>query len=110
MLEIIPQIDSRLLGLLATLLSLATSLLGLAVGYIAFRGYRHGSQPMLYVAIGFVLVFWAPFLLFLGNLLVAGLPEFLLSIVGEVSQLSGMICILYGLYMPREREENRESA
>lgn len=97
-------VDPRLLGLLIRLLSFGTSILGLAIGYIAFRGYRHGSRPMLFVAIGFVLVFWVPFLLFLGNFLVAGLPEFALGLLGEVSQFSGLVCILYGLWMPRNGE------
>lgn len=104
MLDALPQVNPRLLGLLATILSLGTSILGLAVGYIAFRGYRHGSRPMVFVAVGFVLVFWVPFFLFIGNLLVTGLPEFALGLVGEVSRFSGLVCILYGLWMPWNHE------
>lgn len=104
MLDILPQLDPRLLGLLSTLLSLGTSILGLAVGYIAFRGYRHGSRPMLFIAIGFVLAFWAPFLLFVSNVFIAGLPEFVLGVIGEVCQFSGLACILYGLWLPRNEE------
>lgn len=100
MLDAIPQIDPRFLGLLATVLSLGTTVLGLAIGYIAYRGYRRGSRPMLFVAVGFVLAFWAPFLLFVGNLLVSGNPEFVLGLVGEASQFAGLLCILYGLWMP----------
>lgn len=105
MFGIILQIDPHILGLLSTILSLATTVLGLVVGYIAFRGYRRGSRPMLFIAIGFVLVFWAPFLLFVVNVLVAGLPEFTLSLIGEVSQFGGLLCILYGLWMPHGVEQ-----
>lgn len=104
MLDTLLQLDPRMLGLLSTLLSLGTSLLGLAVGYIAFRGYRHGSRPMLFVAVGFILTFWAPFLLFVSNVVVAGLPEFALGVVGELCQFSGLLCILYGLWLPRTEE------
>ena len=96
------QIDPWLLGLLSTVLSAGTTVLGLAVGYIAFRGYRQGSRPMKFVAAGFLLVFWAPFLLFVGNALVPGLPEFALGVIGELSRFVGLVCILYGLWTPAE--------
>lgn len=89
-----------LLGVLSTLLTVGTTVLGLAVGYIAFRGYRQGSGPMKFVALGFLLVFWAPFLLFVGNTVVPGLPEFVLGVVGELSRFVGLACILYGLWTP----------
>lgn len=100
MLGYLLQIDPGVLGLFATALSLGTTVLGLLVGYIAYRGYRRGSRPMLYVAVGFVLVFWTPLLLFVGNLVVAGGPEFALGVVGEASKFAGLLCILYGLRMP----------
>lgn len=94
-------VDPRTVALISTALSIATTVLGLAVGYIALRGYRRNrSRPMLFVSVGFVLVFWAPFLLFVGNTAVPGLPEFLLGMVGETSRLLGLVSILYGLRMP----------
>jgi hypothetical protein len=104
MFDTLVQIDPRLLGAVTTVLTLGTTLLGLAVGYIAFRGYRQGSRPMKFVAVGFLLVFWAPVLLFVGNLLVPGLPEFALGVLGEGSRFVGLSCILYGLWTPNERE------
>jgi hypothetical protein len=83
MFDTLVQIDPRLLGAVTTVLTLGTTLLGLAVGYIAFRGYRQGSRPMKFVAVGFLLVFWAPVLLFVGNLLVPGLPEFALGVLEQ---------------------------
>lgn len=101
MFDTLLQFDPRLLGLLATGLSLGTSVLGLAVGYIALRGYRHGSRPMKFIAVGFVFVFWTPFLLFVGNALITGLPEFALGVIGELSRFVGLVCVLYGLWTPQ---------
>lgn len=88
-------------ALVATGLSLLSTVLGLAVAYIAFQGYRrNGSRPMLYVAAGFVLVFWTPVLLFASSVLAPVVGEFTYGVLGELSQVLGLVCILYGLRMP----------
>jgi membrane-associated PAP2 superfamily phosphatase len=103
MLEITLQMEG-LLGAAGTLLSLGTTVLGLLVAYIAFRGYRRGSRPMLYVAVGFALVFVAPLVLFIGNVLLGGRAEFVFGLVGEASRFVGLICILYGIRVPQRTD------
>lgn len=111
MIETLLQFGTRSAGTLSFTLTLTTSILGLAVGYIAFRGYRRNqSLPMLFVATGFLLAFWTPVLL-LGGFVVAGeIGQFApgmritvntaFGIAGEVSKIIGLLCILYGLRMP----------
>lgn len=88
-------------ALVATGLSLLSTVLGLAVAYIAFQGYRrNGSRPMLYVAAGFFLVFWTPVMLFASSVLAPVVGEFTYGVLGELSQVLGLVSILYGLRMP----------
>lgn len=77
------------------------ALLGLGISVIAYRGYRRNqSQPMRFIAIGFVLVFVVPTLLVI-TLLVGSTPWIVaLGAVGQVSEVCGMMSILYGLRMP----------
>ena len=99
---------------IAFALNLLTTVLGLVVAYIAFQGYRRSrSRPMLFVAVGFVLVFWTPVLLFASFLILPeiariapdalGLADFVFGVAGSVSELIGLLCILYGLRMPLRR-------
>lgn len=91
--------------LIAFVLSLMTTVLGFAVGYIALRGYRRNrSRPMLFVAIGFVLVFWVPVFLVVGPLLVPT-ADFAFGMIGELSRVIGLVSILYGLRMPMSHRE-----
>lgn len=88
-------------ALLATALSLLSTVLGLSIAYIAFKAYRRNrTRPMLYVAVGFFLIFWTPILLFAGSVLAPVVGEFTYGVLGEVSQILGLLCILYGLRMP----------
>lgn len=87
---------------------LLTVVLGLAISYIAFQGYRrNGSRPMLFVAVGFVLVFFVPFALFPVSILFPSVAESVgqvsLGIFGTVSRVLGLVSILYGLRMPLRR-------
>lgn len=80
-----------------TLLWIGTFALGLTIAAIAYRGYRRNrSRPMLFIAIGFGLIF-----------VVHGLAA-AISLVVEMSltteraiamgtQFVGLACILYGL-------------
>ncbi|GAA0681680.1 hypothetical protein ACFQDG_04530 [Natronoarchaeum mannanilyticum] len=96
-------------------LSVVASVLGLAVGYLAFRGYRQNrSLPMLFIAVGFLLAFWTPVLLLAGFGVLGVVGQFApgmeatvdtaFSLAGETSRIIGLLCILYGLRMPFGRE------
>lgn len=95
------QLDPALQSQIALALTIVSTLLGLAVGIIALRGYwRSRRRPMLFVAVGFFLVFWTPVLLLAGPSLVPVIGPFAYGVLGEVSQILGLLCILYGLGMP----------
>lgn len=72
--------------------------LGLLIAYQAYRGYRvHGSEPMLYVAIGFLFIS-------IGGVIegvlfdVAGLSIFMAGAIQTAIVAVGMFIILYSLY------------
>jgi len=73
--------------------------IGLAISYIAYRGYRdHRSRPMLYVAVGFVLLMGVPGLL--GALFfVLPVGRITVGAFTQASEIIGMLSILYGLWM-----------
>jgi hypothetical protein len=76
------------------LLSLA---LGLAIGYVALRGYyQNQSRPMLFVGVGFVLVIPVA-----GVLSAVGafgpLPVVIGNTLAQAAELLGLGSILYGL-------------
>lgn len=92
-------------------LALGSAVLGLAIGAVALRGYRrHESLPMLFVATGFLLAFWAPpallFVYLTTDAFATFAPGIEASVVtaiglgGEVTRIIGLLCILYGLAMP----------
>ncbi|WP_134669473.1 DUF7521 family protein [Halorussus marinus] len=92
-----PAIQSQI----AFVLTAISTVLGLAVGYLALRGYwqsRH--RPMFFVAVGFFLVFWTPVFLVLGPYLVPLVGPFVYGMLGEISRIVGLLSILYGLRMP----------
>jgi hypothetical protein len=114
MMDILLQFSGGLSSTIALVLNVLTTLLGLGVAYIAFRGYRRNqSRPMAFIAVGFVLTFWTPVLLLVSFLILPevariapdalGLVDFLFGVAGSVSQLIGLLCILYGLRMPLRR-------
>jgi hypothetical protein len=85
--------------------------LGLLITYQAYRGYRvHGSEPMRYVAVGFLLIT-------VGAVIEGVLFEvFELSIyvAGAIQTTlvaAGMLVVLYSLYgrMPQSPEEGENS-
>lgn len=72
--------------------------LGLLITFQAYKGYReHGSQPMLYVAIGFLFIS-------IGSVIegllfdVIGLSIFLSGTIQTAIVAIGMLVILYSLY------------
>lgn len=96
-LELSPALRSQV----ALALTVTSTVLGLAVGYLALRGYwQSRSRPMLFIAVGFFLVFWTPVLLVAGPYLSPLLGPFVYGVLGEVSRILGLLSILYGLRMP----------
>ncbi|PSP56820.1 hypothetical protein BRC72_10355 [Halobacteriales archaeon QH_7_66_36] len=55
---------------------------------------------MLFIAVGFFLVFWTPVLLVAGPYLAPLIGPSVYGMLGEISQIVGLLCILYGLRMP----------
>jgi hypothetical protein len=77
---------------------LVTVGLGLLITYQAYRGYRiHGSEPMLYVAIGFLFISVGAVIE--GVLFqVVGLSIYQAGTIQTALVALGMIVILYSLY------------
>jgi hypothetical protein len=76
-------------------------LLGLAIAYIAYRGYRrNGSRPMLFVAVGFALVLGVPALLTVALYLLLSVPLPIVNALAQGCELLGLGAILYGLWTP----------
>lgn len=79
-----------------------TLLLGLAISYIALRGYlRNRSRPMLFVAIGFFLVVGVPTVVVAVLWGLFDVPTAVVNSIAQASELVGMAAILYGLWTPR---------
>jgi hypothetical protein len=87
---------------------LVTDGLGLLIAYQAYRGYRaYGSEPMLYVAIGFLFISIGAVIE--GILFdVVGLSIFLSGTIQTAIVAAGMIVILYSLYGKLGQSVNRE--
>jgi drug/metabolite transporter (DMT)-like permease len=84
-------------------LSFVTALVGLAIAYQAYRGYRRNeSRPMLYLAVGFALSVGLPFVMLVPMLLLSHVPmaTAAFTVLGSVATLVGLACILYALRMP----------
>lgn len=81
------------------LVKLVTLVLALVVASLAFHGYRRsGDEPMLYVAVGFVLLMGVPGLL--GALFfVLPVGRITVGAFTQASEIIGMLSILYGLWM-----------
>lgn len=86
---------------------LVTLVLGIAIAYVAFRGYRrNASRPMLLIAIGFVLAVAIPgtlsYLVYGLNTVAnvsLGIDLINLAVLMRVSEIVGMASILYALVM-----------
>ena len=81
--------------------NILASLIGLTIAYLAFRGYRRNqSRPMLFIAIGFLLVLGVPFVLLPVYLLISAFTATIFAFVATGSQLAGLLSILYAIWMP----------
>lgn len=87
----------------------ASAVLGLYIGYLAYRGLRrHDSKQMMVLSIGMILLFGVAYgISIVGTLLlefrVLPLPAqdfFRLGV--RVVQFVGLVCIAYSLYIGRE--------
>ena len=87
----------------------ASAILGLYIGYQAYRGLRrHDSKQMMILSIGMILLFGVAYgISIIGTLLlefrVLPLPSqdfFRLGV--RVVQFVGLVCIAYSLYIGRE--------
>ncbi|WP_181687348.1 hypothetical protein [Halorhabdus salina] len=106
--------DPTLGGTLPLALDITAGALGLAVGYVAYHGYRRNeSLPMLCIAAGFLLTFWAPVALdgglvvleaslTFGTTVRAALPAGV-ELAARTVEVVGLLVILYGLAMPIRR-------
>lgn len=98
MLQTVDLETLRLARQASELLSVA---LGLAISYIAYRGYRRNrSRPMLFVAAGFVLIVGLPALVTAVLYFGLGLPIPVVNSLVQASELLGLGAVLYGLWMP----------
>lgn len=71
------------------------------IAYHAYRGYRRNdSRPMLFIAIGFVLVLLVPFLVFYLYALLPFVSVTVTVVLSQMSQLLGLVSILYALRIP----------
>ena len=71
--------------------------LWLAISYIAYRGYRNNrNTPMLFVAVGFILLMGGPGLL---SILYFALSvgRTVIAVLTQASEVAGMCSIFYGL-------------
>lgn len=76
-------------------------IIGVFIAYQAYRGYqRNKSRPMLFIALGFVFVLAVPFCIFLLYGLLPGIPVTAVIVTSQLSQVSGLLAILYALWMP----------
>lgn len=99
---LLQSIDLDTLSRIRTYSELISVALGLAISYLAFLGYRRNrSRPMLFIALGFALILGVPgvALVILGFGLDVPIP--IVNSVGQVSELAGLVAILYGLWAPQ---------
>jgi len=83
-----------------------TAILGLFIGYQAYRGYRrNSSRPMLFLSSGLVLLTAVSFSVsvVLGSL--GGQNPFVTLSVQRAIELTGLACIMYALYGGHDRTE-----
>lgn len=83
-----------------------SAVVSVVISYIAYRGYRRsGNRAMAFVAAGFVLIMVVPWVAFVAGLVAGGSrgAELAIGAVSEVSQLLGMLAILYAIRLETKR-------
>jgi len=78
-----------------------SAVLGIFIAYQAYRGYRrNGSRPMFFISVGFTFALGVPFVLLLAFLAVPVLGQAVTTVLTGISQLLGLLAIVYALRMP----------
>jgi hypothetical protein len=78
---------------------LLSSLLGLLIARKAYQGYLETrSKPMLYLAVGIVLLTAVPALLSSVLTTLTPLPGYIVVLVTNSSEIFGLLTIVYSLY------------
>ena len=99
---ILQSIDLDTLSRVRTVSELLSVALGLAISYLAYLGYRRNrSRPMLFIALGFALILGVPGLALVVLRFGLDAPIPIVNSVGQVSELAGLVAILYGLWTPQ---------
>jgi len=85
--------------------ALVSTVLGLLVGYQAYRGFRRNDSPrMRYISAGLILLTAIPYTVsFVGTLLIrldllAAAMRSPIGLVARLVQLCGLVCLVYALY------------
>jgi hypothetical protein len=103
MLDVLLQTDLETLRTVRQVSEVIPMILGLAISYLAYTAYRQNrSRPMLYIAVGFMLVLFVPAPLALILIYLLGIPTPVLNIILQLPEFAGLGLILYGLWMPRQ--------
>lgn len=91
----LPELTPTNGALLAS--ELLSLLLGLAIAYVAYQGYRRNdARPMLFVSVGFLLAFGVPSIAAIGWAAL-GLSEVQTAAVTQTGEVLGFASVLYGL-------------
>ena len=102
MLDTLLQIDLETLRTVRQVSEVVPMIFGLAISYLAYTAYRQNqSRPMLYIAIGFILVLFVQAPLALLFIHVSELPTPVLNSLLQLPEFAGLGLILYGLWTPR---------
>ncbi len=96
------SIDLETLRTIRQVSEIIPMILGLAISYLAYTAYRQNrSRPMLYIAVGFMLVLFVQVPLALLFIHVLELPGPVLNSLLQIPEFAGLGLILYGLWVPR---------
>ena len=102
MFDILLQTDLETLRTVRQVSEVVPMILGLVISYLAYTAYRQNqSRPMLYIAIGFILVLFVQAPLALIFIYLLELPTPVLNTLIQIPEFAGLGLILYGLWVPR---------
>lgn len=77
---------------------LVGAVLGVFIAYQAYRGYRRNdSRPMLFISLGFILIFAGGVGVLTVFLLVPSIPEAGIQVLNQTVEIAGLLCIIYAL-------------
>lgn len=92
--------DLTTMELVLLMSELLVVVLGLTISYIAYVGYRrNNSRPMLFFAVGFILVVGVPAVASSVYVFSGVGTELVAGSVTQLARIVGMVCILVALRM-----------